>query len=106
MCKIHHISVRKLEQMVGVADKTVAHLDTNKPSLEKVVKFADYFGVSVDYLIGREEFTTIDEETALIAKFRLLTASQKETILSNIDFLLSQSPIKKRDGNVIEVRFK
>ena len=95
MCKIHHISVRKLEQTIDVADKTVAHLDTNKPSLEKVVKFADYFGVSVDYLIGRAELTTNDQETALIAKFRLLTASQKENILNYIDFLLSQSPIKK-----------
>ena len=36
-----------------------------------------------------------EDETALIAKYRRLTASQQETILNNIDFLLSQNPVKK-----------
>ena len=94
LCKLHGISVRKFEQEVGVADKTVAHIDMNSPSIEKVVKFADFFGVSVDSLIGRESAMP-EDETSLIAKYRRLTPSQQETILNNIDFLLSQNPVKK-----------
>ena len=84
----------KIEKDLGLASRTISSWERGMPSVENLIAVADYLNVSTDLILGREAKTD-DEETALIAKYRLLTASQKYTILSNIDFLLSQSPIKK-----------
>lgn len=94
LCAIHQITLKDLEEQCGIGKNSFYKWDSQSPAVKSVKAVADYFHVSVDYLID-EESAVDDQETALIAKFRLLTASQKETILSNIDFLLSQSPIKK-----------
>ena len=58
------------------------------PSSEYVVKLADFFGVSTDYLLGRsDDFGNItingsapelsDEEREILALFRKMTHSQK-----------------------------
>lgn len=84
----------KIEKDLGLASRTISSWEHGMPSVENLIAVADYLNVSTDLILGRE-LQSDSQEDALIAKFRLLTASQKDTILSNIDFLLSQSPIKK-----------
>ena len=47
----------KLSTAVGVSRSTLAMYETNKsePDFKTISKLADFFGVSVDYLLGREE---------------------------------------------------
>lgn len=47
------VSIRELEKQLGFSNGTINQWDTSTrtSSLEKV---ADYFGVSVDYLLGRD----------------------------------------------------
>ena len=97
LAKENKISIRKLEMTLGFSDKLISSWEDHAPRVDKLVQVADYFGVSVDFLLGRESHSNA-EETALIAKFRRLTPSQKETILNNIDFLLSQNPVKKESS--------
>ena len=52
------ISIRKLERELGFSNKSIPQWDDHMPSIDKVEKVADYFGVTVDYLLGKEE----DEE--------------------------------------------
>ena len=55
LCLEHGISVRQLELRTGLAERTIGRWNDNKPSIDKVEKVADYFGVSIDYLLGRDD---------------------------------------------------
>lgn len=54
------ISMKELGQIVGVAESTISLYETGKrePDLKTLQILADYFGVSVDYLIGHEAQTS------------------------------------------------
>ena len=78
------ISVRQLERDLGFGNATVRTWDTHVPSMDKVAKVADYFGVTVDYLLGND--SEDDEVTAIRKQLRekpemrtLLDASSKCT---------------------------
>ncbi len=65
------------------------------PSPEMLSKLADYFNVSVDYLLGRDTpenaNNKTDEKIARIdLKFNKLNKEQQEQIENYVDFLLSQ----------------
>ncbi len=47
----------KLAEMFYLDKSTVAKYETGeiRPSYEILIKFADYFGVTVDYFLGRED---------------------------------------------------
>lgn len=47
----------KLSAAIGVSRSTLAMYETNKsePDFNTISKLADFFGVSVDYLLGRAE---------------------------------------------------
>lgn len=94
LCARRGISQRKVEQDLNIADKSIAHLDTNMPRIDKLTAFADYFGVSTDYLLGRKEGLP-EADATLLRKFHALTTEQKETIIATIDVLLAQSANKK-----------
>lgn len=47
--------IPKLESELGFGNGTIVKWDKSSPSADKLNKVADYFGVSVDYLLGRSE---------------------------------------------------
>lgn len=51
-----HITQEELSKNIGINRSTLAMYETNKtePNLETLIKLADYFQVSVDYLIGHD----------------------------------------------------
>lgn len=62
-------SLNKLEQELGLGKSTIASWATKKPSSDKLEKIADYFGVSVDYLLGREQTDDVTDEDLMYALF-------------------------------------
>ncbi len=48
-------SLNKVEEDLGWSRNTLYSLKVNKPSSERLETLADYFGVSVDYLLGRTD---------------------------------------------------
>ena len=54
LCAEHDISVRQLELATGLTERTIGRWDVSTPSVDKVKKVADYFGVTVDYLIDQD----------------------------------------------------
>ena len=55
LSKEKKISINKLEQELDLSRGSLCKIDTNIPSAGKMQKIADYFGISVDFLMGREE---------------------------------------------------
>lgn len=53
LCKGKGISISKLEKETGLGNGTVGRWEKSSPSVENVKKVADYFEVSVDYLISK-----------------------------------------------------
>lgn len=50
-----NISISRLEEELGFANASLKRWRSSNPGADKLTKVADYFHVSVDYLLGREE---------------------------------------------------
>lgn len=55
LCKDKCTNQSSLERDLGFGKGTISKWDKSSPSSDKLQKVADYFRVSVDYLLGREE---------------------------------------------------
>ncbi|MBC1286904.1 helix-turn-helix transcriptional regulator [Listeria booriae] len=53
LCKERGISVSDLERKLDFPNNTVYQWKARVPGMDKLQKVADYFNVSIDYLIGR-----------------------------------------------------
>jgi len=55
--KSNNIRQKELGDIIGISESAVSYLEKGKrsPSIEAVVAIADYFGVSLDYLVGRSD---------------------------------------------------
>ena len=62
-----HISQSALAKIIGVAQQTIGSWETGRtsPDTEMLKKLADYFGVSIDYLLGKTNFRNHTETIAL-----------------------------------------
>ena len=100
LCLDHSITVAQLERETGLASRTIGRWDESKPSVDKVQKVAEYFDVSVDYLLGieKEPVATDGEELGEYLEMlrtspglRMMMKTQrnatKEQIEQNVKFL-------------------
>ncbi|MEC1177663.1 helix-turn-helix transcriptional regulator [Metasolibacillus meyeri] len=55
LCKEQKISIAELERKTGISNGQIRKWDVSTPGTDKVAIVADYFDVSVDYLLGRTD---------------------------------------------------
>lgn len=55
LCCSKNTTLIGLEREIGLGRGTIRNWDKNFPSIDKIQKVADYFHVSIDSLLGREE---------------------------------------------------
>lgn len=91
------ITFTKIDEDCGCQSKSWKD-GKHLPRTEVLMRLADYFDVSVDYLLCREESAISDEEMSLIAKFRLLDSYQRESVMTLIDGSIAKNPVKKDSG--------
>ena len=48
------MSLPQLELELGLGNGTISRWRSSSPNTDKLKKIADYFGISMDYLLGRE----------------------------------------------------
>lgn len=65
LCEAHNTTFAEVERRVGLSNGQIRRWDTASPKLENVEKVADYFGVSVEYLRGREDEQTLPKNLDL-----------------------------------------
>lgn len=55
LAREHGFSIRSLEEKLGFGNGTIRRWQTQTPGIDKIQKVADYFDVSIDYLLGRNQ---------------------------------------------------
>ena len=61
LCKENHITVKEMLSKSNLNRNVVDNLKKGSiPSVDKIVKIADYFNISTDYLLGRTDISMID----------------------------------------------
>ena len=70
LCQQKDITITELERNAGIGRSTIRNWATSSPNSDKLQKVADYFHVTTDYLLGREENlnTLTDKDEKDIAK--------------------------------------
>lgn len=54
LCKEKKTSIPRLEKELGFGNGAIYNWDTNAPSVDKVQKVADYFGITIDSLVCKK----------------------------------------------------
>lgn len=95
------ISIVELEERLDFSRNSLYAWKRSNPSTEKLEKVADYFGVSTDYLLGRETPTTNEPDDDLTAFFRISTEGMSDDEVDTLkeeleDFMLIRAERLKR----------
>lgn len=94
LCKEKGISVNKLEKDLGFGTGYVSKLGKSTPNTAKIKLIADYFNVSVDYLMTGEESSITDdivgEHIELISLYEQLTEKQKTSIINLMKVMIGE----------------
>ena len=76
LCEQTDISITKLEKELGLSQNSMNKWKDHSPKADNIVKVADYFNVSVDYLLGREQKAM----TVVVNKEKELSQLQKKLL--------------------------
>ena len=105
--KEKNITMKKIGEIIGVSESAVSQYENGKrqPDHETLTKLADFFEVSIDYILGRtddryqkpgEENIKFDEFTyAMYNESKELTEEDKQALLGMARLLKSKLNDKK-----------
>ena len=95
--KENGISLKKLGEIVGVAESTMSLYENEKrqPDYETLKKLADYFNVTTDYLLGREEKTTLTTKDK--KEITEILESTRQQLLSQEGLMFDGEPASEED---------
>ncbi len=73
LCTRADLSIPKLEKILGLSNGSIYNWDKNSPSVDKLIKVADYFNVTLDSMFKRDAQTDI----AIPSAYNNLSDSEK-----------------------------
>lgn len=93
LCDGQEISIPELEIRVGLSPRSIGRWVTSAPSYDKVVKVANFFNVSTDYICGntdnKESPNEKDETIVYLQRFKQSHPEKNEKINSLIQSALA-----------------
>lgn len=104
LLKEHKISATQMANDLGLSKNIVSEWKKGrlKPSVEAVAKIADYFGVSVDFLLGRNEYIAAAKAPRSLKDVAEMLVQLSETEELKLFFGgLTESPMIGFDNNTI-----
>lgn len=56
--KENHLNQEEIAKILGCTQRKVSYMEqgVTEPDLQTLIKLADYFGVSIDFLCGRKDY--------------------------------------------------
>lgn len=92
-----NLTMKQLGNEIGIAESTVSLYESGKrsPDVQILIRFADYFNVSLDELCGRDfskpasAETMTDVESKFLADFQSLNKQGKEYMLQTMDMAVT-----------------
>lgn len=92
LCDTKNMRISHLEKAVGFGNGTIGRWDERMPSIDRVQKVADYFNVSLDYLVGREtpEPKLTADETELLQLFRQMSDKERQRLIGRAETIVEQ----------------
>ncbi|WP_165000313.1 helix-turn-helix domain-containing protein [Anaerophilus nitritogenes] len=61
LCNRQGITLTHLEKKLGFGRGSISKWDKNTPSINRVKKVAEYFNVSLDYLLSMEDYSQFEK---------------------------------------------
>lgn len=81
------ISIRKLEETLKLGNGSIKRWEKSTPGIDKVQLVADYFNVSIDYLVGNDSSdnsTDLNEEKAIFSFDGKPVTPEERAIINNV----------------------
>lgn len=92
-----HITQTKLSTEIEVSQELISHYEIgqSKPNIENLIKLAEYFNCSTDYLLNRTDNPTIIKDLnitdvnlqQIVNLFHTLTPAKQKQLLEYSEFL-------------------
>ena len=96
LCKLNHVSMNKVEGDLGFGKGYLSKLGTSKPNAEKLKKIADYFNVSLDFIMtGKEDEQKEKDNTDLKQKYSELEELLRSDSMKPVRYEISLAMLKK-----------
>ena len=96
--KENNISQKKLSNYLNFGYTAIANYESgrNQPSLDTVKKIAQYFGVTVDYLIGASDYPRsakdiTEKEAELLEVFRKINDEERDALLKIVNLMFREN---------------
>lgn len=94
LCEKKNVKIKPLEESLGLSNGAIRQWNTKSPSCDRILKVAQYFDVSIEYLLtgsdpGIEKYLS-HEELDLITKYRQLDFISQQKILHFIEVSLCE----------------
>ncbi|SBO16275.1 helix-turn-helix domain-containing protein [Carnobacterium divergens] len=94
LAKKQGVSVPQLSENLGLSRNAIYQWKTSSPKADTLQKVADYFGVSTDYLLGRDEPEIIEDDKLKVIASHIdddVTEDDMQEILNFIEFIKSKN---------------
>lgn len=90
LCEERNSNLSKLERACGFANSTIRRWENSSPSAENLKKVADYFDVSVDYLLDRGVFCMSQQAQDYAKQFEALPEDKKQLAMAYMGVVVAQ----------------
>lgn len=87
LCKERGTSIHAMEKELGFGGGTISRWKNSNPGLEKVLKIANYLGVSTEFLIGFKANEKSTRTERIYKKISMLDAKKIRQLEAYLDIL-------------------
>ena len=90
LCEYRKITISQLEKECNFSNATIRRWETSSPNVNSLERVADYFDVSIDFLLGRKNYAFKEETTKYAKRFDALDPEKKKLANTYMDIVEMQ----------------
>lgn len=90
LCKSKGITIWKLEYNLSIGNGCIVRWGKTMPSAKNLKKVADYFGVTMDFLLGRDGTCLSADSRIIAAEFDLLPESKQNLVKQYLELMKTE----------------